>query len=75
MQVSDKTKKLIKRYYTNTVILKARELINEKEEFNTYIKEIKRRKIYENIKPYNIKQFIKRIILKTNIKLYLKMKS
>ena len=75
MQVSDKTKNLIKRYYTNAVILKARELINEKEEFNTYIKEIKRRKMYKNIKPYNIKQFIKRIILKINIKLYLKMKS
>lgn len=75
IQVSEKTKDLIKRYYTNTVILKARELTDEKQEFYTYIKEIKRRKMYKNIKPYDIKQFIKRMILKINIKLYLKIKS
>lgn len=74
-QINKKTRDLVKRYYTNTVILKARELIGEKQEFNRYIKEIKRRKLYKNIKPYDVKQFIKRIILKTNIKLYLKIKS
>jgi len=74
-QISKKTKDLVKRYYTNTVILKARELIDDEEEFNRFKKEIKTRKMYENIKPYNIKQFIKRIILKMDVELYLKMKS
>jgi len=75
LQINKKTRNLVKRYYTNTVILKARELIEEKEEFNRYTKEIKIRKMYKNIKPYNIKQFIKRIILKMSVELYLKIKS
>lgn len=75
INVSDKTKSLVRRYYTNTVILKAKELINENEEFNKYIKEIEKRKMYKNIEPYNVKQFIKRLILKTDVKLYLKIRS
>lgn len=74
-QINKKTSNLVKSYYTNTVILKARELIGEKQEVNKYIREIKRRKMYKNIKPYNIKQLIKRIILKISVKLYLKIKS
>ena len=72
--ISKKTKDLVKRYYTNAVILKAEELIQNKEEFNKYEKELKKRKIYINIKPYNIKQFIKRIVLKFSIKQYLRMR-
>lgn len=75
INVNNKTKYLIKRYYTNTVILKVKELVNENEELKKYIKEIKKRKMYKNIKPYNVKQFIKRLILKTDVKLYLKLKS
>lgn len=73
-EINKKTRDLVKRYYTNMVILKARELISEKEEYEKYIKEIKKRKMYRNIKPYNVKQLIKRIIIKINVKLYLKIK-
>lgn len=72
--VTDKTKELIKRYYTNTVILKGKELQTKKEDFDIYIKEIKQRKLYQNIKPYNLRQLIKRIILKTSVKLYLQLR-
>ena len=72
--ISNQTKDLVKRYYTNAVILKALELVNYKIEYKNYINEIKKRKLYKNIKIYNIKQLIKRMILKFNIKLYLKMK-
>lgn len=72
--VADTTKELIKRYYTNTVIIKGKELETQKEDFKNYVKEIKKRKLYKNIKPYSLKQFIKRIILKTNVKLYIKVR-
>lgn len=70
--INNKSKELIKRYYTNTLILKTRDL--KEQERKQYIKEIQKRKLYKNIKPYNLKQFIKRIILKININLYLKMR-
>ena len=73
-QIKEKTRDLIKRYYTNTVILKARELENDKEELKKYLQQIKKRKMYKNIKPYNIKQLIKRIVLRISVKLYLKIK-
>lgn len=72
--ITDKTKELVKRYYTNTVILKAKELKKQKKEFNNYIKEIKKRKLYRNIKPCNIKQFIKRMILSVSVDLYIKVR-
>ena len=71
-EISNKSKELIKRYYTNTLILKTRELKGQDKK--QYIKEIKKRKLYKNIKSYNLKQLIKRIILKMNINLYLKMR-
>ncbi len=70
--ISDKSKNLIKRYYTNTVILKSNDL--KEKDLEDYIKQIKIRKMYKNIKPYNLKQLIKRIILKFNVKLYLKIR-
>ena len=70
--ISKKTKILLKRYYTNTVILKAKELKDKEQE--KYLKELKQRKLYKNIKPYNIKQLIKKMILRINIKIYLKMR-
>ena len=72
VNVSDNTKDLVKRYYTNTVILKTKELKDE--DRSKYIKEIKNRKLYKNIKPINLKQLIKRIILMFSINLYLKMR-
>ena len=70
--ISQKSKDLVKRYYTNTVILKANDLIEK--DLQNYIKQIKIRKMYKNIKPYNLKQLIKRIILRFNVKLYLKIR-
>lgn len=70
--ITEETKKMVKRYYTNTVILKTQTLKGE--DLEKYISEIKKRKMYKNIKPDNFKQLIKRIILKVNVKLYLKMR-
>ena len=70
--ISEKSKNLIKRYYTNTVILKANDLKDN--DLQSYIRQIKIRKLYKNIKPYNLKQLIKRIILRINVKLYLKIR-
>ncbi len=70
--ISQKSKDLVKRYYTNTVILKANDL--KEKDLQNYIKQIKIRKMYKNIKPYNLKQLIKRIILRFNVKLYLKLR-
>ena len=72
LQLNPKTLENIKIYYTNAIILKLNEL--KKSEKNIYIKEIKKRKMYNNIKARSIKQFIKKIILKVNIKLYLKIR-
>lgn len=70
--ISNKTKELVKRYYTNSVVLKA-DTLKGKEKRN-YIREIKYRQMYKNIKPENLKQKIKRLLLKYNINLYLKVR-
>ena len=70
--IQKETKEFVKRYYTNSVILKTQTL-NEQEQ-KEYIKEIKKRKMYKNIKVNNIKQLIKRILLAIDVKLYLKMR-
>lgn len=62
----------IKIYFTNATILKANEL--KKKDRKEYLKQIKKRKMYKNIKSRNIKQLIKRMILKTSTSLYLKMR-
>ena len=62
----------IRIYYTNAIILKAKELHDEEQE--KYIKKIKNRKMAKNIKVRNLKQFIKRLLLSINIKLYLQMR-
>ena len=66
------TKQNIRIYYTNAIILKAKELHDEEQE--KYINEIKNRKMAKNIKVRNLKQFIKRLLLSVNIKLYLQMR-
>ena len=57
---------------SNCLILKLNEL--PLKYHKQYIKELKKRKIADNIKARNIKQFIKKCILKVNIKLYLKIR-
>ena len=68
---SKKTKMLWKRYYTNSLLLKAKTL--EKQERKVFIKQIKKRKVYKNIKAENIKQLIKKVLVAINIEIYLKM--
>ena len=70
--ISDETKDLVKRYYTNSVVLKADTLKGEDKK--RYIKEIKDRFMYRNIKPENLKQKVKRMLLKYNVSLYFKMR-
>ena len=70
--LDEDSKEKIKIYFTNNILLRAKEL-NRKEQ-DHYIKEIKKRKLIHNLKISNIKQFIKILMLKINIKLYLKLK-
>lgn len=66
------TKENLKIYYTNCIILKVSEL--SKENQSLYIKELKKRKIFKNIKARNAKQLIKKIILNINVRWYLKLR-
>ena len=54
------------------IVLKLEEL--KESEKDKYIKEIKKRKMCDNIKVRNLKQLLKKILLKINVKLYLKMR-
>ena len=71
-KISEKSKENIKIYYTNCIILEVNNL-NGKEQ-KQFIKEIRKRKLANNIKARDVKQFIKKILLKINIKLYLKLR-
>lgn len=71
-EISENLKDNIKIYYTNCIILAVSNL-NKKEQ-KLYIKEIRKRKLSNNIKARNFKQLIKKIILSINIKLYLKLR-
>lgn len=70
--LTNETKRNVKTYYTNAIILKLKEL--KKEDVNIYIRKIKERKMLNNIQVHNAKQLIKKIILKLNIKWYIKLK-
>ena len=72
LNINKITKQNLKIYYTNAIILKAKELHNDEQK--KYIKEITDRKMTKNIKIRNIKQLIKKILLTMNMKLYLQMK-
>lgn len=72
MELQKTTLENVKIYYTNAIILKLKEL--QEKDKNHYIKEIKKRKLYNNIKARNLKQLIKKVILKINVKLYLKLR-
>mgnify|MGYP004464343387 FL=1 len=62
----------IKIYYTNSIILELQNLSNENKK--RYLEEIKKRKMFDNIKARNFKQFIKKVLLKINVDLYFKFK-
>lgn len=70
--LSQTTKKNVKTYYTNAIILKLKEL--KKEDLNLYIQKIKDRKMIKNIQVNNFKQLVKKLILMINMKLYIKLK-
>ena len=72
MELTKIAKEDIKIYYTNAIILKLEEL--KPKEQKEYIKQIRKRKMSQNIKARNIKQWIKKMLLKINIKLYLKVR-
>lgn len=62
------TKENVRIHCTNAILLKVKELEGKAQK--DYIKELKKRKIYKNIKVRNIKQLIKKILLFVNIKWY-----
>lgn len=72
VQLDDITIENYKIYMSNCLILKLEEL--PEKYHKEYIKELKQRKIFDNIKARNVKQLIKKILLKVNIKLYLKIR-
>ena len=68
--ISKETKENVRIYCTNAILLKVKELKGKAQ--NDFIKELKKRKIYKNIKARNLKQLIKKILLFVNIKLYIR---
>lgn len=70
--ISKITKQNIKIYYTNCIILELNNL--DDAEQKKYIEQIRKRKMIKNIKARNLKQFIKKVVLMCNIKLYLKLR-
>jgi len=70
--INIKTKENIKVYFTNSILLKVRELNNKDK--NLFIKEIKKRNLIDNIKVNNLKQLVKKMMLIIDIRLYLKFK-
>lgn len=72
INITDFTKENMKIYYTNSILLKIKELNNEDRKI--FIKEFNKRNMRKNIKVRNLKQFVKRIILAVNVNLYFKMK-
>ena len=71
-EVHEYTKRNIKTYYTNAILLKLNEL--NKEDRKKAIKDIKARDMQKNIQVNNMKQFLKRIVMEININWYLKIK-
>ena len=72
MDIKEETQENVKRYYTNAILLKLETI--EKKDRKPYIKQIRKRKMTRNIKPKNLKQFFKRVILEISINCYLKLR-
>ncbi|MBP3707032.1 MAG: hypothetical protein J6J36_00240 [Clostridia bacterium] len=70
--INDVTKENVKSYYSNCLILKTEQLLGNYR--SIYIDALKKKNIIDNIKVHNIKQFIKKLILKIDINLYLKLR-
>lgn len=71
IDLEKKTRKNIKTYYSNAIILKLREL--KKEDRKKQIKEIRKRHMIKNIQVNNVKQLAKKLLLSLNIEWYLKI--
>lgn len=72
LDISGDTKDNAKIYYSNAIILKLNEL--NKEDRKLYSKKLKERKIYKYFKAKNMKQLIKKILIRFSVKLYLKVR-
>ncbi len=72
IDILEKTQENVKTYYTNAILLKLETI--EKKDRKPYIKQIRKRKMIRNIKPKDLKQLFKRIILAININCYLKLR-
>ena len=70
--IKSKTKEDVKIFCTNSILLSINNL--EKKDRKNFIKEIKKRKMTNDIKVRNFKQLLKRILLKLSIPLYLKLR-
>lgn len=70
-KICDESNKLLKEYYTNSIINQAKNLNNN--DRKNYFKKIKKRKMLKNISNNNIKKIIKKILLHINFNLYLKL--
>ena len=66
------TTAIFKRYYTNALLLKVKNLSGQEQK--EFLKCLKTRRVYKNINPDNLKQLLKRILIMINIKLYLKLR-
>lgn len=69
MDISKTTKENMLIYYTNSILLKMKEL-NESDR-KKYIKEFKKRKMHKNIRIRDARQLIKRLLLTLNVNIYL----
>ena len=69
--IDEEDKKTVYSYIANSTIIKSREL--DEIELPQYIEELKKRQIYNLLLDDTFKRKLKKIILKTNFKLYLKL--
>ncbi len=72
LELRESSKENIKIYYTNAILLKLKDLKGKDQKY--YIQQVQKRNFAKNIKARNIKQLIKKLLLKINIKLYLKLR-
>lgn len=70
--LSKKAKQNLKSYYANTILARAKELEGESQQ--KFITSLKEKGIIHDIVPCNMKQWLKKQILRFNINWYLKLK-
>jgi len=69
--ISKETKRIFNSYIANATIRKAADLINKEQD--EYIFELKKRKVYSLLLADNIFRFIKKMLIKLNLKMYVKV--